>query len=127
MIIKVSIDSRVEIYDFPNGTGHDQNEYFERLIGNGCEMYELVYPKRLYENWGLNKAVMLVDESGALKISNQYNPIGGYLYGTDEHGIPIMGNILLVGLNQERIDLCDLDNDTFRRLLKNLSILVRIS
>lgn len=40
---------------------------------------------------------MLVDEEFLLKNELQLNPIGCYLYETDKHGSPIMGNILFVG------------------------------
>lgn len=101
-IIRVTTDNNLEIYDFFEGTVQEQNEYLCKLIGNGCSCYELVHARRFCYG------VMLVDDEGALK-ENEYNPIGSYLYGTDIHGSPIMGNVLLVGLSGDRTDIVGFD------------------
>ena len=105
-IIKVSTDLKVTVHDFPQGTIRERNRQLCELIGNGCEMIEHVMPRRLYNELGHMTEVkrenskcvaMLVDEEFLFKDELQFNPIGCYLYETDKHGSPIMGNILFVG------------------------------
>lgn len=55
-----------------------------------CEWIEIVRPKRLERGF-----VMIVDEEGLLK-PNRLNCHGSYLYGMDEHGQPIVGDVLIM-------------------------------
>lgn len=56
----------------------------------GCEWVEVVRPRRLPNGY-----VMVVDEEGLLK-PNALNEIGSWWYGTDTHGEPIVGNIMIL-------------------------------
>ena len=47
-IIKISTDLEMTIHEFPTGTYEEQNKYLRELIGEDCELYEHVMPKRLY-------------------------------------------------------------------------------
>lgn len=58
--------------------------------------YELVHPRRLPA-----KYVMIVNEEGLI-LRLDKNAIGSYLYETDKHGSPIVGNIIF--LKNDRFD-----------------------
>lgn len=68
---------------------------------------------------------MLIDEEGRLK-RNVPNLIGSYLYKTDEHGEPIMGNILFVGeeWTGDGIDFCGIEEKTFKLLELELNNMI---
>ena len=119
-IIKISTDNEVSVHDFPKGTIQAQNERLRELIGPRGETYEHVLPKRLYTEFGVPNGIMrekggfvsmLVDGDG---ISHGLEPnlVGSYLYGTDEHGHPIVGNILLIGekLEDEGVEFCGISD-----------------
>ena len=70
---------------------------------------------------------MLVDEEFLLKkflpkYELQLNPIGCYLYETDKHGSPIMGNILFVGdtYTDDGITFSGIEEETFNKLYEQL-------
>ena len=54
---------------------------------------EHIRPRRLY-NFAPQKTCMMVDEEGLLKGLDP-NPIGSFLYESDIHGWPIVGNIVI--------------------------------
>lgn len=125
-IIRISTDNEISFHDFPEGNYSAQNHALRELIGNGCQIYEHVMPRRLYTELHMrNQATcipgqcvsMLIDEEGMLK-ENEPNMLGSYLYESDRHGYPIMGNILLVGekLDEEGIDFCGIEDSVFRKL-----------
>ena len=104
-LIKVSTDLELTLHDFPEGTYEEQNECLRSLIGNDCDIYEHVMPRRLYTDLRMKDQAtniagqcvsMLVDE-GYLYKPNRINHVGNYLYETDKHGHPIKVNILFVG------------------------------
>ena len=104
-IIRISTDNEISIHDFPDGSYQEQNEKLRELIGPCCEIYEHVMPNRLYTELGASNKVgkikgncvsMLVDEEGDYHQLDE-NIVGCYLYETDKHGNPILGNILIVG------------------------------
>lgn len=105
-LIKISTDLEMTVHEFPTGNNGKQNKVLRELIGNGCDLYEHVMPRRLYtELHQKNRPTkipgqcvsMLVDEKGRIKEGMEPNLIGSYLYETEKHGNPIMGNILFVG------------------------------
>lgn len=125
-LIKISTDLELTVHDFPTGTHSEQNDYLRGLIGNDCELYEHVMPERLYTDLKMKDrptkipgqcVSMLIDEEGRLK-QNTANLIGSYLYKTDVHNQPIMGNVLFVGeeWNNDGIDFCGLEEETFKLL-----------
>lgn len=120
-LIKISTDLELTVHDFPTGTHSEQNDYLRGLIGNDCELYEHVMPERLYTDLKMKDrptkipgqcVSMLIDEEGRLK-PNTPNLIGSYLYKTDEHNQPIVGNVLFVGeeWSGDGIDFCGLEED----------------
>jgi hypothetical protein len=128
-IIKVSTDMEVTVHDFPQGGHREERRALTGLIGNGCEMLEMVMPKRLYTVFGITREVkaqdskcvaMMVDEEFLCRdVAPELNLIGSYLYETDVHGNQILGNILFVGLRQTQdgsIDFAGIEEETFQQL-----------
>lgn len=133
-IIKISTDLELSVHEFPSGAYAEQNKFLRELIGNGCDTYEHVMPDRLYTELHmfdrpskiLGQCVsMLIDEDGRLK-ENVPNLLGSYLYRTEQHGCPIMGNILFVGekRNGDGIDFCGIDDRVFELLEMELNNLI---
>lgn len=132
-LIKISTDMELSIHDFPDGNHSKQNRELRELIGNGCNLYEHVM-ERLYTDLKMKNrptkipgqcVSMLIDEEGRLK-ENVPNLIGSYLYKTDEHGNPIMGNILFVGeeWTGDGIDFCGIEEETFKLLELELNNMI---
>ena len=46
-LIKISTDLELSVYEFPDGTYEEQNQFLQELIGNNCHIYEHVMPDRL--------------------------------------------------------------------------------
>lgn len=133
-LIKISTDLELTVHEFPSGTYLEQNTFLRNLIGNGCDLYERVMPGRLYTELKMKSrptkipgqcVSMLIDEEGLLK-ENEPNLIGSYLYKTDKHGYPIMGNVLFVGeeWGGDGIDFCGIENETFKLLELELNNMV---
>ena len=124
-IIKISTDLELTVHEIPEGNYYAQNKVFKELIGNKCSIYEHVMPNRLYTELNMKNEVtsipgqcvsMLIDEESLLK-PNITNLVGSYLYETDKHNVPIMGNILFVGEKRnDGIDFCGIEEETFKKL-----------
>lgn len=137
-IIKISVDMKLSVHEFPGGTHEEQNQFLQELIGNSCRIYEHVMPDRLYTELHMfdrpskipgQCVSMLIDEEGRLK-ENMPNLIGSYLYRAEQHGCPIMGNILFVGeeWGSDGIDFCGIEDSVFELLelkLKNLILTMK--
>lgn len=130
-IIKVSMGLEVTVHDFPEGILESQSRQLCDLIGNGCDMLEHVMPKRLYNELGHATTVrrknskcvsMLVDEEFLYRNGLHPNLVGCYLYETDKHESPILGNILFVGDIYRGDDICfaGIESETFETLHKQL-------
>lgn len=133
-LIKISTDLELSVHEFPTGTCEKQNQFLQELIGNGCRIYEHVMPDRLYTELHMFNSPskipgqcvsMLIDEEGRLK-KNVPNLIGSYLYRTEQHGCPIMGNILFVGeeWGKDGIDFCGIEDNIFELLKLELNSLI---
>lgn len=122
MILRVTTDLTIECFDYPKGSAQKQNKFLVDMIGDGCEYYEVVRPVRLYEGWNMDNVVMLVDEEGLLK-GKSFNSVGSYLYEYDVHGSPIVGNVVFVGMTDDKTDICDLDRYSASKLMDFLSIM----
>lgn len=134
-LIKISTDLEMSIHDFPTGNHSKQNKVLRELIGNSCELYEHVMPRRLYTELHQKDhptkipgqcVSMLIDEEGLLKEGMAPNLIGSYLYETDKHHHPIVGNILFVGeeWSGDGIDFCGIEEGTFKTLELQLNNMV---
>lgn len=112
MIIRVTTDKRVTSHPFPEGGYPHTQRCFTGLIGNGCRLVEIVKPKRLYTEFGMDPD-KVVDEEGRCK-DNWMNFLGSYLYGD-----LIMGDVLFMGLGytEDGPDLADLPEDVKDDLL----------
>lgn len=133
-LIKISTDLELSVHEFPDGTHEEQNQFLRELIGNKCSIYEHVMPDRLYTELHMFNhpskipgqcVSMLIDEEGRLK-ENVPNLIGSYLYRTEQHGCPIMGNILFVGeeWSGDGIDFCGIEDSVFELLELELNNLI---
>lgn len=134
-LIKISTDLEISVHEFPTGTHTEQNKYLRELIGNNCELYEHVMPKRLYTELHQKDhptkkpgqcVSMLIDEEGLLKEKISPNLIGSYLYETDKHRQPIVGNILFVGeeWTDDGIDFCGIEESVFKVLELQLNNII---
>ena len=129
--IRISTDLEVTVHDFPNGNYDKQNAELRKYIGETCELYERVMPVRLYTRFGQSNrptkiagqcVSMLIDEEGLLKKDMEANLVASYLYETDKHGTPIMGNVLFVGeeMTDDGIDFCGIEESVCENLQKQL-------
>ncbi|MCD7824578.1 MAG: hypothetical protein LUH14_01200 [Clostridiaceae bacterium] len=134
-LIRISTDLELTVHEFPEGSHEEQNEFIRELIGNYCRIYEHIMPTRLYEDLHMKNhptkvsgqcVSMLVDEEGLLKEAVIPNLIGCYLYKTDQHGNPIVGNILFVGevWTEDGIDFCGIEEETFKLLELELNNMI---
>lgn len=57
----------------------------------GCDLIDIAPTKYLPEPY-----IMIVDDEGLLKADPDVNFLGSYLYGIQDHGMPIMGNALIM-------------------------------
>lgn len=133
-LIKISTDLELTVHEFPSGGYEVENRFLRELIGNHCDIYEHVMPGRLYSELHMKDhptkvpgqcVSMLIDEEGLLK-ENEPNPIGSYLYETDRHGHPIMGNVLFVGeeWGGDGIDFCGIEDSVFEKLERQLNNMI---
>lgn len=134
-LIKVSTKMEITLHDFPEGEISEENEALCGLIGNDCRVYQCVYPRRLYNELHYSARAtrnpgaavsMLVDEEGLLKEKPALNPIASYLYETDKHGFPIVGNALFVGEvdTEDGIYYCGLEDKVLYRLQAQLQSII---
>ena len=133
-LIKISTGLELTLHEFPSGSYTEQNQFLCTLIGNNCDIYERVMPRRLYTQLHMKNSPtnvhgqcvsMLVDEEGAFR-DNEQNLIGSYLYGTDYHGDVIWGNILFVGekFGIDGIDFCGIEDSILKSLEEKLNDLI---
>ena len=134
-IIRIKTDNEISVHEFPEGTFAEQNEVLRNLIGLKCELIEHVMPKRLYNVIGASNTVgrepgscanILIDEDGHYH-KLPVNVVGSWMYGTDKHGYPILGNILVAGetWHGAGIDFCGLSEDQFNLIYPQLEEIVK--
>ena len=132
-IIRVSTDLECSVHKYPEGSYTEQNKALSCLIGEDCSMIEHVMPRRLYTELEHSNRPgkvpgtcisILIDEEGLLKSLNP-NYIGSYLYETERHGSPIVGNILFVGeeWDGDGISFCGIEESVFDRLYAQISLM----
>ena len=132
-IIRLSSSGEVSIHEFPEGMNVCKE--LARLIGEDCRMVERIRPERLYSVFKCQFEVdpvrpgvsisMLGDEEFLMKEKlPEVNLIASWLYGTDLHKNPILGNVLFVGERRTSngdITFCGLDDFAGLSLLCNLN------
>ncbi len=115
-LIRITTDNEVSICEKEGMYTRDE---LAMLIGEDCEYAETVMPRRLYNELGIPKieAVMLVDEDGRMR-DKPMNVLGSWLYETDKHCTPIVGNVLITGFMQgnERNDVSDMKEEQLNHL-----------
>lgn len=91
--IKCTTDCQMSIISLPD------NDFKAIADSIGADIFQLVrvHSKTLQEE----DMVMIVDEEGLLKTKNRCNPVGSVLYGTHEHGHPIVGDVLFARIDRE--------------------------
>lgn len=133
-IIKISTDLEMQVFEYPEGDLSAQMQALQDLVGNGCDYVERVRPRRLYTMLGVPRVVttnpgecatMIVDEDGLLR-NLPVNAVGSWLYETDRHGSPIVGNIVIVGeiYVGTGIKFCGISDDLFERLYPKLQQII---
>lgn len=100
-MIKITTENQISVHDFPEGNFGEQNQVLRNHIGPKCELYEHVMPKRLYSELRGSRqrgncVSMLIDEDGHYHELPE-NLVASWLYESDKHGYPILGNVLIVG------------------------------
>jgi hypothetical protein len=136
-IIRISTESELTIHDFPKKDDGDYLNVLYELIGNDCECFEHVKPRRLYKELNIPKTPtviagqcvsMLVDERGLFKQGIKPNIIASYLYESDKHQSPIVGNVIFVGecYTDDGIDFCGIDDNTVSMLEKKFNNMISI-
>ena len=128
-MIFLSKEGEIRPMEYPSGNHHEQRR--EICTEIGCDLFEVVRPKRLYEELGMicgqysnqgESVAMIVDEEGLLKDGVSINTIASWLYETDKHGNPIVGNVIFVGEREtnDGIEFCGIERETFEKLFEKL-------
>jgi hypothetical protein len=134
-IIRISTELKLTVHEYPQEKDGDYLKVLYDLIGNGCDCFEYVKPRRLYTELKIPTypteipgqcVSMLIDERGLLKQGMKPNIIASYLYESDKHQNPIVGNVIFVGecSTDEGIDFCGIDDDTFLMLEKKFNNMI---
>lgn len=135
-LIRISTENEISIHPYPEGDCKSVRHHLVKLIGNNCGMCERVRPKRLYNNLQCDVVenspagvgvLMLVDEEGLCKGNAKVNSIASWLYETDKHGSPIVGNVLIIGeaYKSAGIDFTGLHAETAMELQEKLIVIAR--
>lgn len=84
--IKITTDNVLQIIDI------DFNDYrsMQKAIGGH---FEIVRTRKMRDFFNDNSIVFLCDEEGILK-NLPFNFVASYLYGTFDHGHPVVGDII---------------------------------
>lgn len=85
--VKITTENRVSVVELPSWSLKNR----EKELHADC--IETVKTERMYELFG-DMVVMLVDESGFVQ-NKPLNPCASWLYGADQHGSFIAGDVLL--------------------------------
>jgi len=84
--VRITSENGISIVDLPGWSLEDQ----EKVIGADCT--EIVRTQRMYDLFK-DSVVMIVDESGKVK-ERPDNLVASLLYGADQHGCTIAGDII---------------------------------
>lgn len=92
--IKVTTENQVSTIELP------ATDYKTIAESIGADMIEIVRIRNEAMSADNVIMIMVADEEGLFKPGNRCNPVGSVLYGTMEHGNPIVGDILLARLDR---------------------------
>lgn len=84
--VKITTDNKISVEELPNWSLGS----WEKAIGADCT--ETVKTQIMYDLFR-EPVVMIVDESGLVK-NREVNAVGSFLYGIQNHGTPIVGDII---------------------------------
>ena len=108
--VKVTTKNVVSIID----VDFDNYKDIQRAIGGHFETVRTERMRAVFGDWDL---IMIVDESGLLKQLPE-NMLGCVLYGTYEHGRPIVGDLIFARIQGE--DILGLDDpERMKRTILN--------
>ncbi len=126
-IIRINTDNSVDVLEYPDVRLDKVMDELCEMLGENCEIAEHVMPHRLYDvlkaspKPTINKGEavsMLVDEDG-FRHMLPINLIGSWLYESDLHGSPIVGNVLIIGEYLKPgigLEFSGLSNENFHHL-----------
>lgn len=134
-IIRITTDNEISTHEFPEGSISVVNSQLYDLIGPKCELMEHIMPKRLYKVLGAsnkpNKELgsctsMLMDEEACYH-DLEVNLVASWLYESDVHGHPIMGNVLVVGeyWGSDGVEFCGMSDEQYNLLYPKLEELTK--
>lgn len=85
--VKITTDNKISVVDIP----WTREEWY-KVIGGGCDIVETVKTQRMF---GLFRTpiLMIIDEEGLIR-GQELNLAASLLYGMDEHGWSITGNVI---------------------------------
>lgn len=130
-MILITPNNDVKELEYPD-EGLKSWKKLKEHIGNRCELIEHVQPKRLYTEIGAgievkntpgSKVSMLVDEEFYFHCDKtKLNKIASWLYETDRHGYPILGNVLIIGekYGNAGIEFCEMSEEQFNLIFPRL-------
>ena len=134
-IIKITADNSISTHEFPEGKISVVNSLLYELIGPKCELMEHVMPNRLYTVLGASNrpgremgscTSMLMDEEACYH-DLEVNVVASWLYETDLHGHPIMGDVLFIGESwgREGLSFCGMSDEQYNLLYPKLEALTK--
>lgn len=134
-IIRITTDNEIFTHEFPQGSITTVNKELYSLIGPHCELMEHVMPNRLYKVLGASNkpkkelgscTSMLMDEEACYH-NLEVNLVASWLYESDIHGHPIMGNILIIGecWGRDGLDFCGMSDEQYDLLYPKLEELTK--
>lgn len=86
--VRITADNQVSVMDI---TPFERDGWY-KAIGGGCDIVETVKTQRMFDLLRM-PVLMLVDEEGHLR-GQELNLVASLLYGAQEHGCPIVGNVI---------------------------------
>lgn len=102
---RIRANGMADIVDFPE---NDKLDWYYKMIG--CDCIDIVTPygvdniAKMYDLKSIiGKFCLIVDDEGLLKENPEVNPIASLMYGIDDHGQALFGNVL-VGVNKPTED-----------------------
>lgn len=134
-IIRITADNEISTHEFPEGSISVVNSQLYDLIGPKCDLMEHIMPKRLYTVLGASNrpskelgscTSMLMDEEACYH-DLEVNVVASWLYESDLHGHPIMGNILVIGeyWGSDGVEFCGMSDEQYNLLYPKLEALTK--
>lgn len=93
--VKVTTDNKVSVID----VNFDDFRSIQKAIGGH---FETVHTQLMADYFKDPSVIMLVDEEGLVK-ELPMNAVGSALYGTSQHGCPIVGDLIFARVDGEDI------------------------